>query len=423
MKLNKTLKNLLAIFITVGTVVYIGVWFMRTFSSDVGLEYIGLSTVEQKLNIDGYIMRNEKILETSESGVVYYIADEGEKIAKNSVVANIYESESLANTQAQILEIDRKIKVLEDSRIDKNFVITDMNKIDREISEAIITMKNDALDRNFKLSAQKGDSLLTILNKRQLIASKTDSFDDKILQLEAQKTNLSHSLTGLKGSVVADVGGYFSAAIDGYESIFTTDKLKDMTVDSFEELIRNTPESITESSNAGKLITDFKWYILCQVDKSLCAELIQGENYTLIFPHSSDARIQFTLENKITQTDRATAVLVFSTLAEPDGFDFSRSQEAQIIKKSYTGLRIPKNAMRIQDNFEGVFVLKGNEVVFRRIKRIFESEGYYLADVADPTKKDGISEQEAFDGGYGYISLYDAVITEGKELYDGKVVK
>lgn len=406
-----------------GTVVYIGVWFMRTFSSDVGLEYAGISTVEQKMNIDGYVMRNEKVLTFSESGVAYYIADEGEKVAKNSVVANIYESESLANTQAQILEIDRKIKVLEDSRIDKNFVITDMNKIDRQISEAVISMKNDALDHKYKSSAQKGDSLLTILNKRQLIASKTDSFDDKILQLENQKTNLSHSLTGLKGSIVTETGGYFSAAVDGYESVFTTDKLKEMTVDSFEELIASSPDNALKELNAGKLITDFKWYILCQVDKSLCTELSQGENYTLIFPHSSDTRIQFNLEKKITQTDRATAVLVFSTLAEPEGFDFSRSQEAQIIKKSYTGLRIPKAAIHILDDFEGVFVLKGNEVVFKRIKRIFESEGYYLADVSDPTKVTGISEEDAFDGGYGYISLYDAVITEGKELYDGKVVK
>lgn len=423
MKSNKALKNLIAILVTVGTVVYIGVWFMRTFSSDVGLEYIGLSTVEQKINIDGYIMRNEKVLSISESGVAYYIADEGEKVAKNSVVANIYESESLANTQEQILEIDRKIKVLEDSRIDKNFVITDMNKIDRQISEAIINMKNASLDRNFKSSTQKGDSLLTILNKRQLIASKADSFDDKIIQLENQKTNLSHSLTGLKNSIVADVGGYFSAAVDGYENIFTVDKLKDMTVDSFEELIGNTPDSFTKSNNAGKLVTDFKWYILCKLDKNLCTELVQGENYILIFPHSSDTRIEFSLEKKITQTDRASAILVFSTLAEPKSFDFSRSQEAQIIKKSYSGLRIPKNAMHIHDGFEGVFVLKGNEVVFKRIKRIYESEGYYLADISDPARQDNISEENVNDGGYGYIALYDAVITEGKELYDGKVVK
>lgn len=426
MKLSKPLKNIIAIFISAAAIFYIGIWFMRTFSTDVGTEHTGLATVEQKLDVTGYILRSEKVLTTPDNGVAYYIANEGEKVAKNSVVANIYESENLADTQSQILEIERKIDVLEDSAIDKNNIIIDISKIDQQISETLVSMKNNAVNRNFKISSQHGDQLLTILNKRQILSKETDGFEAKIAQLESEKTNLSHSLTGLKTTVTTNTGGYFSAAVDGYENIFTVLKLENISVDSFEEMRSAQPEENLKISSAGKIITDFWWYILCPIDKSLCTDLQEGQNYELVFPHSSEARIEFVLDKKITQTDRMTAVLVFKTLEEPDDFDFTRHQEVQIIKKSYTGLKIPKSSLRILDGREGVYTLKGSEVIFKRIERIFESEGYYLIDPVSPEERiaDELeSETDASEEDYDYLALYDAVITKGKDLYDGKVVK
>jgi len=424
-KFSKSLKSLLAIGACAAALLYVGIWFMRTFSTDVGTEHIGMATVEQKLDITGYILRSETVLPRPTDGVAYYIADEGEKVSKNSIVANIYESELLADTQSQILETERKIKVLEDSAIDKNNIILDISKIDQQITENLIAIKANALNRDFRLSAQKGDELLTILNKRQILSKKTEGFEEKIEQLENEKTNLSHSLTGLKSAVVTTEGGYFSTAVDGYENIFSPEKLKEMSVDSFEEMRSAQADETLKNNNAGKIITDFWWYILCQVDKNSCMELHEGETYELIFPYSSGKRIEFRLDAKLTQTDRATAVLVFKTLSEPDGFDYTRQQEAQIVKKSYTGLKIPKSALRILGEEEGVYALKGSEVVFKRIERIFESDTFYLVNPVAPENRDENKEKVAqglIDTTYDYLALYDAVITKGKELYDGKVV-
>ncbi len=423
MKLSKHVKNIIALFVSAAAVFYIGIWFLRTFATDVGTEHTGLATVEQKLDVTGYILRSEKVLERTENGVVYYIADEGEKVGKNSVVANIYESETLADTQSQILEIERKIKVLEDSAIDKNNIIIDMSKIDQQIHETITEIKNNFHAGNYKASVQNGDELLTVLNKRQLLSNKGTDFDEKIAQLENEKTNISHSLTGLKSTISTNEGGYFYTSVDGYETIFTKENLESLSVDSFAEMIESLPDENIKNNNAGKIITDFWWYILCPVDKRLCTELEAGKSYELIFPHSSEKRIKFVLEKKLTQTDRDNAVLVFKTLSAPEDFDFARFQEVQIIKKSYTGLKIPKSALRMLDGHEGVYVLKGSRVVFKRIERIFESEGYYLVNPAAPETLIENEQDSDDENEYEYISLYDAVITKGKDLYDGKVVK
>ena len=56
----------------------------------------------------------------------------------------------------------------------------------------------------------------------------------------------------------------------------------------------------------------------------------------------------------------------------------------------------------------GVFVKVGVEITFKKIK-VIVNEGDY-AIVEDTTEDNG------------YLSLYDLVVTEGNDLYDGKII-
>lgn len=63
---------------------------------------------------------------------------------------------------------------------------------------------------------------------------------------------------------------------------------------------------------------------------------------------------------------------------------------------------------------QGVYVLYGSEVQFKEISIVYAGNDYVLCD-SSPT--DGT----LFSG--ETISLYDQIITEGDDLYDGKVIK
>ena len=116
-------------------------------------------------------------------------------------------------------------------------------------------MKTSAAMRDFKSSVQSGDELLTMLNKRQILSKKVVGFENKIAVLEAKKTNLSHSLSGLKSTVVTTQSGYFSTAVDGYENIFSVDKIENMSVHSFEEMCKLQPEEYIKQNNLGKMFS------------------------------------------------------------------------------------------------------------------------------------------------------------------------
>ena len=66
------------------------------------------------------------------------------------------------------------------------------------------------------------------------------------------------------------------------------------------------------------------------------------------------------------------------------------------------------NAIYTVDGVEGVYIFHESTVRFRRIQVIYRGDGYCIAE-------------ESPEGEDSYLSVNDLLITEGKNLYDGKV--
>ena len=63
---------------------------------------------------------------------------------------------------------------------------------------------------------------------------------------------------------------------------------------------------------------------------------------------------------------------------------------------------------------QGVYVLHGNELKFREIITLYETDEFVLCDTDE--------ENEALFSSTT-IKLYDKIVTEGTDLYAGKIVK
>ena len=98
-----------------------------------------------------------------------------------------------------------------------------------------------------------------------------------------------------------------------------------------------------------------------------------------------------------------------------------RKEKIVVTLKEYSGLKIPKEAVRKEiktvknnDGTEaekevmGVYILYGQVVRFRTINALYSDADYVIAENDTEDK--------------GSISLYDMIITKGRELYDGKIV-
>lgn len=409
--LNKILQRTAAALLCALVVVYIVIQISTALATEIITEYAGQNTIEEKIEVTGYISRNETLLTTTTDGVVHSTLAEGARVAKDQTIATVYASDTASQVQTEILRINEQLSILEASVIDTNYATSTVGKQDESIYNTLRENRAFVENGKFNLAVQSKPELLISLNKRQLIVGQVNDFSEKIKELSEEKTRLTSSLTQALEVIHAPESGYFSSMVDGYETIFTQDALDNLSVNSFKEMLAK-PQAEIPNQTVGKLVKDFTWNLLCPISRSQAASFTEGRSYNIAFPYSSDLRISVKLIKKVMQTDSDTVILVFNSTEIPTDFNFTRSQTVQLVLKSYHGLQIVKSALRQIDGIEGVYVLQSGTVAFKKVERIHENEGYYLVRIMEP------SEPNSGE----YIKLYDAVIVRGKNLYVGKVV-
>jgi len=404
------LQKLATILISIFIIVYFVVRVIFSYSNEISYSQAIGASYEQSDELIGYILRNERLVDSDIEGIVYTNADEGQRIKKGQLLATVYASSGEKNIKERILEIDKSIDVLSSSQIDTSYLTSDIGRLDGDIYE-LLTKNRLSVEKNTLDTATKNRTdLLVSLNKRQIITKQVKTFEPLITALKNEKAQLEASLTGELGKITSPASGYFSVDIDGWEELFTIEALSSMTVDSFNDLIKNT---ITKDDAAiGKICLDYYWYTLCPIDKNLAVDYTVGKTYKLEYPSKTNRVFEAKLEKMITQTDKDEVILVFSSNTIDEGFRYTRKQSVRIIKDSLDGLRINKEALRITNGTQGVYTISGNTVRFKKVEIIYTSDDYYLVKQLKSTDKDYASS----------LMLYDNVIIGGKDLYDGKII-
>ena len=84
------------------------------------------------------------------------------------------------------------------------------------------------------------------------------------------------------------------------------------------------------------------------------------------------------------------------------------------MRDGYTGYKVPASAIRVIDGVQGVYILSGSTVRFKKIIPLAEIDGYFIVEEQDTMSEDSLSN---------YLGYCDLVITSGKDLYDGKVIE
>jgi NAD(P)-dependent dehydrogenase (short-subunit alcohol dehydrogenase family) len=83
---------------------------------------------------------------------------------------------------------------------------------------------------------------------------------------------------------------------------------------------------------------------------------------------------------------------------------------AQAVVRTYEGLKVPREALRVDENGQnGVYCLIDSQVKFKPIEIIFEKDSYYVAKYDSSDIKS--------------LLLYDEIVVSAKNLENKKIVK
>lgn len=376
----------------------------------------------------GTAVRKESVIQQQTSGVITYVIDDGGKVSKGGTVAELYATEQDAAAQQQIETLNLQISQLQKLSNPGSTYAADQDTLTKQISQKLIALLQQSALGEYDTLEETREDLLYVLNERQIVTNKVENFDDRISSLTLQRDALCAGRQSL-GSVSAPAAGIFISEADGYESVFDYDNILSVTVDEYRAALQTAVSAPADA--VGKICGEFKWYVVCTVSAENALKFLEGNAVTLSFPFATSGSITAVVRavNQETIESEAAVVLECSTMNEE--LARLRTETCSISVTQYSGIRVSQKAVHFAEvtrtvenedgeevaetkQVKGVYVMHGSEILFRQIVPLYSTATYVICD-PNPDEDELMTDET--------VQLYDEIVVEGTDLYDGKVVK
>ena len=420
MKQGKSVITFAMAAIAVALVIYFGFYVAKVFSEPYTTALAYTYTSNDSAEAVGILVRQETVL-PAQTGIVDVTRSEGEKVGVGQSVAQVYRDSQAQTNQADLEALADQIQLLEYSsdgggvdsaaKLDENILqavtaphaasgVGDYNQLEDQVR----TLKSTVLKRGYVYGNGLGSEELT----------------QKLNDLKSQYAALKQQTSSSTSSVRAPQSGVFSTLVDGYETAVTPQTVFQLTPSSLSALLAGQGKEA--GGGVGKLITSTRWYFAAALPVSVAERLKEGSTATLRFSGDFDQDIDMRVD-QIGEAEGDKSVVVFSTDRYLSQTTLLRQQTAELIFNSWSGLRIPKQALRmekstytdketgqeVQNNRLGVYALLGGRAEFKTVEVVTEGDDYYVV-------RSTTDESDALRAG-------DEVIVRATELYDGQLLE
>lgn len=362
-----------------------------------------LRNIYTSVDTKAYVLRDETVLPASGGSTVVPRIENGGKVSIGDTVADIYVSESAAANASLIPSLEKELDYYEDiNALVSSNLAADINVYEPAVLNSVISIKKDILAGNAGELLDESYRFGENMTMRQTAVGKTVDVGAAITSLTSEIEKLK-AAAGIKSSVTADASGSFVNTTDGYEGLGDFSKAKELTYDDVEGLLNAQPSS-TYYSRVGKLITSFVWYIVCNIPEHEAETLAVGDFVTVTIEGCGDLSVRTVAKNS---NPNGYVTLVLSSNEMNKDLSLLRKVDIKIHMNEFTGYEIPAKALRTVDGEKGVFIQLANVVRFRKVDIVYSDDTVILSGKSSKS---------------GYVALYDEIIIEGTDLYDGKII-
>jgi hypothetical protein len=354
------------------------------------------------VRFDGVYIRSEKVIPRNSvsvpAGAVFdYTVPDGGKVAADSVVANIYTSAAEIGINRRITELEEELKVLDEEQNPGTTAIAQPEFISSLISDAYQSVLTARSNDNLTELPALRTKLRTLMGIYKIVTKAENDYSTAIAQINSELALLKSQRRPPAASVTSGDSGYFISYTDGYELTLTPEDITSLTLDRLETIVATGNDRITYDAAIGKLVSDYKWQMAGIINPEE-AHFTAGAPVELKIPED-DTSVIAVIEQILETDDPDKRILILSCSDFSTEFAKRRVCRAELILNDFTGLRIPRSAIRFTDNnIKGVYILQGQKISFKKIEPIFEADDYIISASPDSS----------------YVSLYDDIITEGR---------
>jgi len=410
MKRTDTFTKITAVLLFTAILAYIGVYLVRSAADSVQTAPAVASTLRETGAAAGIIIRDELVIESDKENIDV-TASEGERIAKGAVVAMAYGSDSALERANRIRELELEIQRAE-TLLSSLTTAEDLTTRDAAVRSAVLG-----------LSAAIARHDLSELDRRCLSLRSLVFNEEAETITQAQLDSLKFELAGLRSSyspdtveIAAQSSGIFSTILDGYEHL-KAESLAGFSPDRLRELMED--RRVVSPKAIGKLICSFDWYFAAIMPAEDAARLREDRTAVLEFARYYSGPVTTRVVD-IGRPEKGECVVIFACSEAMSETLAMRQVSAEVIFDEYSGIRVPKKAVRVEeDGSLYVFTTTGMLVEKKYVEIVYDAEDYYLMRPAPPpgTASDAIVDTSSF------LREGNRIIVSGKNLYDGKVLE
>lgn len=431
---SKKIRTLGAVVLAFLVLLYVGYQAYQATHQSIRTETAMYGEVSDVLQAQGFILRNETLIDESYSGVLSYRVADGSRVSRGGVIADIFSNESDAASQRELDQLDQEIENLQSLSQTANFYVANPSMLGDQIYSALEGISQLVNENDFSgLNTQKGE-LQNALIRRQLITGEesAEDYSQRISQLQSQRDTLASQTGSATGSILAPEAGYFISTVDGLENVMDISQVESITVAQAEELLEQQPSSIDA---VGKICQDFNWYAVCVFDEDDMVRFEGVEDVYLDIPFASTEQIPAKVLARNSDGESGKTAVVFQCSTMDADIAAVRNEAIQVTVNTYSGVLVNERAIRfadveytttdeagntvtqVQENVKGVYVLYGGQLEFVQVFTDQTVNGYAIC------RTDLTEEEQSMLVTDSTIQLYDQVVVEGTDLYDGKIVR
>ena len=398
-KNNKKIYIVVSVLIVMTIFIVLGI-VSRNSEVNSGYETVMIGTAEEKVETKGYIIRDEAVINSPEAGILSFRTDAGKRVSKGSAIAVVYSGEVSDDVKNELTSIYRRIDEIEGSSVEKDLHAGDVVGSDTQVKNDVEMISRAVYSGNVASIVQYKDDITRIIRANTAEGNKVQTTLEK---LQERKRELEGSISGKTTYIYADTAGVMCSQLDGGEEYFNISQLENIDL----QYIRNCPELnpqgpdiVEKNQPCLKIVNNYEWFYATEVDEVWIEGVKTGHRVKLRFTDISDVTVEGTVYS-ISQPVDGKVALVVKSRSMFNGMYTTRALNAEVIKKTYEGFKVSKDAVHIDEN-GNYYVYVNTEGANRRrdVTILYADDAYVIIRVDNAAKNN--------------ILLYDEVVVSGK---------
>ena len=407
--------------ICAAVILYFAVYLALGFKPDLVTTTAYAYSVDIGTEASALLVRDEQVISTT-GQYVDILLDEGEKVSKGGQIALIHASQDSLETRQTIQSLEAEIQQLEYS-LSTGTQATNSSKLDEEVISSMVAIRSLAASGDLSTLEDSALHLRTMVFQRDYSYGNTEAatqIKQLISDKQKQLDSLNASLSQVSQTITSPASGCFSGEVDGFESLITPSMLSSLTMQQLNELLHK--EVADPPAALGKVVTNNTWYLATLIDQPSVKGLLEGKTYKISFSDDYYGMISMNLERLVMENNQTMAI--FSTNTNLSDTTLLRQQTVDIIAQQVEGIRIPRQALRVntetvtddqgnqsQVNSYGVYTVVGTQAEWQEVKVVYsDDDSFYLVQPVDETAS-------------SRLRAGDEVILNTTNITDGMVVR